>query len=150
MQKKWEGLIAKKADREYKSGRASDWLKFKCSKRQEFIIIGYSDPKGERIGFGALLIGYYEKDKLKYAGKVGTGFEDDMLKFLSRKLTSIERKTSPLKEEVKEKNVHWVKPELVGEVGYTEWTGDGKLRHPRFLGLRRNKNPDKVIREDKG
>ncbi len=148
--KKWEGVIAKKADSEYKHGRGSHWLKFKCSNQQEFIIIGYTDPQGERIGFGALLIGYYKKEKLKYAGKVGTGYNDKMLKKLSKMLSSIERKKSPLKEKVNQKQVHWVKPKLVGEIGFTEWTSDGKLRHPRFLGLRRDKNPEDVAREDKG
>lgn len=148
--KKWEGLIAKKADSEYKNGRAGDWLKFKCTNQQEFVIIGYTDPKGERTGFGALLIGYYQKDKLKYAGKVGTGYNNKMLEQLSKKLLSVESKTSPIEDYVKEKQIHWVKPELVAEIGFTEWTSNGKLRHPRFIGLRRDKNPDKVIREDKG
>jgi bifunctional non-homologous end joining protein LigD len=148
--KNWEGIIAKNAASEYKSGRGNNWLKFKCTKQQEFVIIGYTDPQGERIGFGALLIGYYERDKLNYAGKVGTGYNDDMLKHLRKKLSSIERKTSPLNENIKEKRVHWVRPKLICEVGFSEWTSDGKLRHPRFLGLRRDKNPGKVVREDKG
>ncbi len=148
--KKWEGLVAKKADSPYKHSRSGDWLKFKCSNQQEFIIIGYTNPRGERIGFGALLIGYYKSKTLKYAGKVGTGFNDKMLYQLSKKLSRIERKTPPLEEDVHGKNIHWVKPELVGEVGFTEWTKDGKLRHPRFMGLRRDKNPKDVVREDKG
>ena len=145
--KRWEGLIAKDGSSTYKHSRSSDWLKFKCSNQQEFVIGGYTDPQGERIGFGALLIGFYKKDKLLYAGKVGTGYDDETLKRLSKRLRKLERKTSPYDEKVKEKNVHWVTPELVGEVGFTEWTSGHKLRHPRFLGLRRDKDAKDVTRE---
>ncbi len=146
--KGWEGLIAKDGTSTYTHSRSSDWLKFKCSKQQEFVIGGYTDPQGARTGFGALLIGFYKKDKLLYAGKVGTGYDDETLKRMSKRLHSIERKTSPYDERVKEKNVHWVSPELVGQVGFTEWTSDHKLRHPRFMGLRRDKYPKEVIREE--
>ncbi len=145
--KKWEGLIAKEINSSYKHKRSQKWLKFKCSNQQEFLIIGYTDPEGERIGFGALLVGYYKKDELKYAGKVGTGYSDELLKKLSMKLSKLERKSSPLTEEVKEKNVHWVTPKLVGQIGFTEWTKDGKLRHPRFLGLRNDKKAKNIVRE---
>ena len=145
--KGWEGLIAKDGSSSYKHSRSSDWLKFKCSNQQEFVIGGYTDPQGERIGFGALLIGYYKKDKFLYAGKVGTGYDDETLRRMSKRLRKLERKTPPFDEKVKEKNVHWVTPELVGEVVFTEWTSGHKLRHPRFLGLRRDKDAKDVTRE---
>jgi len=124
-------------------------LKFKCINQQEFVIGGFTEPEGARIGFGALLIGYYEEDELIYAGKVGTGFDDKMLKNLSERLKDNIEKSSPFKDnnDPQIKNVQWVKPELVAEIGFTEWTEDGKLRHPRFLGLRRDKRPQDVKRE---
>jgi len=144
----WEGIIAKRADSIYRHSRSSDWLKFKCVNQQEFVIGGYTEPQGSRIGFGALLVGYYEDDDLRYAGKVGTGYDEDMLRRLSDRLTSIERKTCPFGDtDIATKGVHWVQPKLVGEVGFTEWTSDGRLRHPRFLGLRRDKAPEDVVRE---
>jgi bifunctional non-homologous end joining protein LigD len=146
--KKWEGLIAKKSDSGYKHGRSAKWLKFKCINRQEFVIGGYTDPEGERIGFGALLIGYYKGNKLIYAGKVGTGYDDNMLEKMSKRLSGLERKTSPFENFGNgSKGMHGVSPRLVGEIGFAEWTTDGKLRHPRFLGLRRDKSPKKVVRE---
>jgi DNA ligase D-like protein (predicted ligase) len=146
--KGWEGLIAKDAGAKYIHGRSKKWLKFKCVNRQEFVIVGYTDPEGERKGFGALLIGYYEDDKLRYAGKVGTGYNDQMLKTLSEKMKKIETNNKPVSgEDIKEDNVHWIKPKLVGEVAFTEWTGDGKLRHPAFQGLRDDKKPEHVHRE---
>ncbi len=146
--KGWEGLIAKDGGAGYKHSRSSDWLKFKCAKQQEFVIGGYTDPQGTRKGFGALLIGFYKNGKFLYAGKVGTGYDDETLQRISEKLRKLERKTSPYDEKVKEKNVHWVSPELVGQVGFTEWTSGHKLRHPRFMGLRRDKQPKDVIREE--
>lgn len=147
--KGWEGLIAKRADSPYRSTRSRDWLKFKCVHQQEFIIVGYTDPHGERIGFGALLIGYYEEGELHYAGEVGTGYDDELLKNLHEKLEKIERDTPPVVDkDVPGKEVHWVKPKLVGEVGFTEWTRKGRLRHPRFLGLRDDKAPEDVVREE--
>ena len=142
--KGWEGIMAKKADSKYKSSRTRDWLKFKCSNRQEFIIIGYTNPQRSRIGFGALLIGYYDKGKLKYGGKVGTGYDDKFLKEFSKKLKQIETEKAYYP---KLKGAHFVRLKYVGEVGFTEWTNDGKLRHPRFLGLRRDKRPRTVVRE---
>jgi len=147
-QKRWEGIMAKHAGSTYSHGRSSKWLKFKCSRRQEFVIGGYTDPKGERKGFGALLIGYYDGDNLRYAGKVGTGFDHRMLENLRDRFGSIERKTSPFSNpDTDDSTVHWVTPELVGEVSFTEWTSDGKLRHPSFVGLRRDKDPRSVERE---
>ncbi len=145
--KGWEGLIAKRASSPYRHSRSRDWLKFKCGNRQEFVIGGYTDPKGSRVGFGALLVGTYEKEALRYAGRVGTGYDDALLEKLGARLRSLERETCPFAERPRVKGVHWVRPALVGEVGFTEWTGDGKLRHPRFLGLRPDKSPKQVKRE---
>lgn len=150
--KGWEGLIAKRADAPYTHGRSRDWLKLKCVNEQELVIGGWTEPRGSRTGFGALLVGYYQDGELRYAGMVGTGFDEDMLDRLSRSLRQRERKTPPFArdDELPAKGVHWAAPELVGEVGFTEWTGAGKLRHPRFLGLRRDKDPQDVVREDQG
>jgi bifunctional non-homologous end joining protein LigD len=146
-----EGLIAKRASSEYVHARSSDWLKFKCAHGQEFVIGGFTDPQRARKGFGALLVGYYDGDELRYAGKVGTGYTDEMLEELRSKLERSERKTPPFAEdELPSKGVHWVSPRLVAEVGFTEWTGDGRLRHPRFLGLRDDKAPRRVVRERSG
>lgn len=146
--KGWEGLIAKKASAAYAHGRSKNWLKFKCINQQEFVIAGFTDPEGERIGFGALLIGYYKNDNLKYAGKVGTGYDDDTLEEMSNRLKKIEQKEAPFSQvDFSTKGVHWVKPKFVAEVGFSEWTEDGKLRHPRYLGLRRDKKPKNVVRE---
>jgi DNA ligase D-like protein (predicted ligase) len=146
-QKGWEGLIVKKKHSNYVHSRSSDWQKFKCVNEQEFVIGGYTEPQGERLEFGALLLGYYKNNKLKYAGKVGTGFSDEILKNLGEKFKKNEQDESPFTEKINEKNVHWLKPKFVGEVGFTEWTKDNKLRHPRFLGLRRDKPAKKVHKE---
>ncbi len=150
--KGWEGIIAKKASSAYVHSRSSNWLKFKCVKRQEFVICGFTDPEGERKSFGALLLGYYSKDSLVYAGKVGTGFDEETLEDLGEKLSSLKTDDSPFEDRKggEGDNMHLVKPKLVCEVGFTEWTGDGKLRHPRYYGLRRDKGPKKVVREDTG
>ncbi|TDD41437.1 non-homologous end-joining DNA ligase [Saccharopolyspora elongata] len=143
----WEGLIAKRADRSYHGGRSRDWLKFKCVADQEFVIGGYTDPKGSRFGFGALLVGYYQESRLRYAGKVGTGYDERTLRDLRGRLDELARERSPFVDPVAEPGAHWVAPELVAQVGFTEWTGDGKLRHPRFSGLRNDKRPRDVVRE---
>jgi len=145
--KGWEGVIAKRAASEYQHKRSADWLKFKCAEGQELVIGGFTAPKGSRIGFGALLVGYYEDGALHYAGKVGTGFDDEFLAEFRKRLDRLARKTSPFAEQIGEKDVTWVSPELVGEFGFTEWTRSGKLRHPRFLGLRWDKAPEEVVRE---
>jgi bifunctional non-homologous end joining protein LigD len=147
-EKGWEGVIAKRADSVYRHSRSTDWLKFKCAKGQELVIGGFTEPQGSRIGFGALLVGYYEGDSLRYAGKVGTGYDDDFLEEFRERLDKLIRETCPFDEEVKEKEVTWVTPKLVGEFGFTEWTEDGRLRHPRFLGLRRDKAAKNVVREE--
>ncbi len=145
--KGWEGIIAKKADGPYVHARSRDWLKFKCVNRQELVIGGYTDPKGSRKGFGALLLGYYEDGELRYAGKVGTGFDDETLVAMHERMQKLERSTSPFTDEIRAKGVHWITPKLVGEVAFTEWTSDGKLRHPRYVGLRDDKPARKVRRE---
>ncbi|MGH7587801.1 MAG: non-homologous end-joining DNA ligase [Gemmatimonadota bacterium] len=147
--KGWEGLIAKRADSVYLQRRSRDWLKLKCVARQELVVGGWTDPQGGRVGLGALLVGVYDDGDLRYAGKVGTGFDDETLRDLGRRLSSIERKTPPFadRDVIPPKGVHWTSPKLVAEVGFTEWTSDGKLRHPRFLGLRRDKDPKDVVRE---
>lgn len=147
-QQGWEGIIAKKASSLYLSKRSQDWLKFKVNQAQEFVICGYTDPQGKRIGFGALLIGYYQGKQLKYAGKVGTGYDTQMLKSLSGQLKTLQQDLPPFKEPVLEKNAHWVSPVLVCEVAFTEWTKEGKLRHPHFRGLRLDKAAHQVIKEE--
>jgi len=142
----WEGIIAKDATSTYVHSRSSRWLKFKCSNQQEFVIVGFTDPKGSRVGFGALLIGYFDDDgDLRYAGKVGTGYDDETLRTLRERMDDLERPEPPfVDEKLPHKGVHWLKPKLVGEFGYTELTRENRLRHPRFLGLRRDKSPTKV------
>jgi DNA ligase D-like protein (predicted ligase) len=148
--KGWEGIIAKNADSAYASMRSRDWLKFKCLNQQEFVIAGYTDPEGERVGFGALLVGYYEAGKLVYAGKVGTGYNAETLRRLSSQLRKLETTDSPFDAEpLSNRGVHWVKPNLVAQVAFGEWTSAGKLRQPRFLGLRTDKSPREVVREGK-
>jgi DNA ligase D-like protein (predicted ligase) len=143
-----EGVVAKRADAGYVHGRSPDWLKFKCVHDQEFVVVGYTDPRGSRAGFGALLLGYYEGDQLVYAGKVGTGFSQASLIRLAAQLTSLRQPNPDLRPGVvREKDVHWVAPRLVAQVGFTEWTTDGRLRHPRFLGLRDDKDARGVVRE---
>lgn len=145
----WEGVIAKRTDAPYRAGRSKDWLKLKCVLEQEFVIGGFTDPKGGRTGFGALMIGYHEDGALRYGGEVGTGFNERTLTDLSSKLRAMETDRSPFADHPKAfKGEHFVKPKLVGQVGFSEWTRDGKLRHPRFLGLRTDKKPKDVVREN--
>jgi DNA ligase D-like protein (predicted ligase) len=148
--KGWEGIIAKNADSVYQSTRSRDWLKFKCLNQQEFVIAGYTDPQGERVGFGALLVGYYEAGKLVYAGKVGTGYDTATLRRLGGQLKKLEISHSPFQSDaLPSRGVHWVKPNLVAQIAFGEWTSAGKLRQPRFLGLRSDKAPREVVRERK-
>jgi len=151
--KGWEGLIAKRAASPYVGRRSSDWLKFKCVNEQEFVIGGFTDPKGTRAGFGALLVGYHENGRLRYAGRVGTGYSFDLLRSLHAQMRELERDTPPFvrgPSGLPRDGVHWIEPKLVGEIGFAEWTRDGRLRHPRFLGLRRDKDPKEVVRERPG
>ena len=143
----WEGLIAKRADAAYVRGRSDAWLKLKCDSGQELVIGGFTEPSGSRVALGALLVGYQQGERLRYAGKVGTGFDTATLGTLRRRLDRIERESSPFDDEVREKAVHWVRPELVAQIGFTEWTRAGRLRHPRFLGLRDDKRAADVVRE---
>jgi DNA ligase D-like protein (predicted ligase) len=146
----WEGLVAKRADSPYSGTRSRDWLKFKCENAQEFVIGGYTDPQRSRVGFGALLLGYYDADGgLVYAGKVGTGFSNQLLRSLHATLSGLEQDRSPFSrgKPLSLRGVHWVKPRLVGEVGFSEWTADGELRHPRFQGMRDDKEARDVVRE---
>jgi DNA ligase D-like protein (predicted ligase) len=146
--KRWEGVIAKNGDSIYVSQRSRNWLKFKCVKEQEFVIGGFTEPKGHRIALGALLVGYYEAGTLIYAGKVGTGYDNTTLSYLGEQLSRLETSVCPfVGDAMPHHSVHWVKPRLVAEIGFTEWTAGGKLRHPRFLGLRTDKKPRDVVRE---
>ena len=147
--KGWEGLIAKRADSAYSTSRSKDWLKFKCDRSQELVIGGYTAPRGSREELGALLTGYYHGGELRYAGKVGTGFDGATLKDLAGRMRPLQRSDPPFSDarDIKERTATWVKPELVAEIGFTEWTRRGRLRHPRFLGLRFDKAAAKVVRE---
>jgi bifunctional non-homologous end joining protein LigD len=144
-----EGLIAKRADSPYAPGRSRDWLKFKCVNEQEFVVVGWTDPRGSRSGLGALLVGYHDGSDLRFAGKVGTGFGRAEIARLTARLAPIERPGPPVADAtgLPRSGVHWVEPELVAQVGFGEWTDDGKLRHPRYLGLRDDKDPGEVTRE---
>jgi DNA ligase D-like protein (predicted ligase) len=144
----WEGLIAKRDDATYRGGRTDAWLKFKCEAGQELVIVGWTDPEGSRVALGALLLGYHEGDDLVYAGKVGTGFSQKVLRDLHDKLSRIELDESPCtRGTLPRKGVHWAKPELVAQLAFTEWTSAGQLRHPRYLGLRDDKRATDVVRE---
>ncbi|MFX0577919.1 non-homologous end-joining DNA ligase [Nocardia nepalensis] len=143
-----EGVIAKSADSRYAGRRSTDWLKFKCVRDQEFVIGGYTAPRGSRIGLGALLVGYHSGRDLVYAGKVGTGFDTATLHSLHDQLSGIEQHSPPFTRDlVRQPDARWVRPELVAQVAFTEWTRDGKLRHPRYTGLRIDKNADDVVKE---
>ena len=143
-----EGLMAKRADSPYRATRSSDWRKLKCHAEQELVIGGFTAPQGSRTDFGALLVGYYEDGRLSYAGKVGTGFDQATLRDLGARLRKLERDDSPfLDVHPIPRGTHWVEPELVGQIAFTEWTRDGRLRHPRFLGLRNDKVAADVVRE---
>jgi len=144
----WEGLIAKRADSIYVSKRSPDWLKFKCVNEEELVIGGYTNPGGSRTHFGALLLGYYKNKKLQYAGKVGTGFNEKILKELGALLKKYTTNICPfVNYDDPIANVHWVKPILVCEVRFSEWTKDNKLRHPSYLGLRVDKDAKAVVQE---
>lgn len=143
----WEGVIAKRADSPYVSTRSRDWLKLKCNRAQELVIGGWTEPRGSRTRLGAILVGYWEGDELRYAGKVGTGFDHVTLERLGDQLERLERQTPPFAPGDLPRSAHWAEPELVAEVAFTEWTRDGRLRHPRFEGLRDDKPAREVVRE---
>jgi bifunctional non-homologous end joining protein LigD len=146
----WEGVIAKRADSPYRATRSRDWLKFKCEAGQELVIGGFTAPRGSRTDFGALLLGYHDSDgELRYAGKVGTGFDRATLSALGGRLRGLRRDTSPFssRDSIRERDISWVEPTLIAELAFTEWTSAGRLRHPRFLGLRDDKAAEEVVRE---
>jgi bifunctional non-homologous end joining protein LigD len=143
-----EGVIAKRADSPYTGRRSRDWLKLKCHAEQELVIGGFTAPKGSRTDFGALLVGYNENGALRYAGKVGTGFGHETLRELGARLRELEQDSSPFPPfKPIPPGTRWVRPELVAQIGFAEWTRDGRLRHPRFLGLRDDKPAREVVRE---
>ncbi|OYQ31889.1 DNA ligase D [Flavobacterium cyanobacteriorum] len=143
-----EGLIAKKITSRYViNKRSKEWLKIKVTKEQEMVIGGFTDPKGSRSGFGSLLLGYYENGELIYSGKCGTGFNEDSLKDMHKKLKKLEIQKPHFSVKPKERGAHWIKPELVAQIKYTEWTETGSLRHPVFIALRNDKDPKDVTRE---
>ncbi|MGZ3705295.1 MAG: DNA ligase D [Bdellovibrionota bacterium] len=144
-----EGIISKLADSPYESGRGGSWTKSKCARRQEFVIGGFTEPGGTRAHLGALLVGVYDQGKLRFTGKIGTGFSDATLRTLFKKLHRLETKACPFSLSApKEKGIHWVKPALVAEAVFSDWTADGKLRAPVFQGLRADKNPRLIVREE--
>jgi bifunctional non-homologous end joining protein LigD len=147
--KGWEGLVAKRADSAYTDKRSRDWLKLKCEQGQELVIGGFTAPKGSRTDFGALLLGYYDGDALRYAGKVGTGFDAAALRSLGGQLEDLRQPESPFADpaSIRERDARWVSPTLVAQLGFSEWTPAGRLRHPRFLGLRDDKPAREVVRE---
>jgi bifunctional non-homologous end joining protein LigD len=145
----WEGVIAKRRDSLYEHRRSPHWLKMKCEASQELVVGGFTDPQGGRVGLGALLVGYFERDDFVFAGKVGTGLNTKLLLELRAQLDAIEIPKPPFTKAVglPKLRAHWVRPELVVQVGFIEWTVHGKLRHPRFLGVRHDKPAREVVRE---
>ena len=144
-----EGVIGKRKDSPYVSRRSSNWIKLKCTHRQEFVIVGYTDPEGSRIGLGSLLLAIHdEAGNLRYAGRVGSGFDEKTLKVLKEKLSALSVERSPLFDKPAEARGHWVQPKLVAEVSFSEWTPDGRVRHSIFHGLRSDK-PASVITQEK-
>jgi bifunctional non-homologous end joining protein LigD len=142
----WEGVIAKRRGSLYEHRRSPHWLKMKCELAQEFVVGGFTDPQGKRVGLGALLVGYFEKDDFVFAGKIGTGFDTKLLLEVREQLDKIEIPKPPFTKSVGLPRVraHWVKPEIVVQVGFIEWTVHGKLRHPRLLGVRTDKDAREV------
>jgi len=136
-QEGWEGVIAKRRGSVYEHRRSRHWLKMKCELSQEFVVGGFTDPQGARVGLGALLVGHYEEDEFCFAGKIGTGFDTKLLLDLRTKLDQLEIAKSPFTKAVglPRLRVHWVTPEIRVDVGFIEWTGHGKLRHPRLLAV---------------
>jgi bifunctional non-homologous end joining protein LigD len=147
-----EGIVSKRADLPYRSGRTKDWLKVKCLRRQEFAIVGFTDPEKSRVGFGALLLAVNdEKGELAFAGKVGTGFNERTLRELRARMDGLEIRKPAFRNPprgAEARRSHWLRPQLVGEVAFTEWTREGILRHPTFQGLREDKSPDEIVREE--
>lgn len=145
----WEGVIAKRRGSVYEQRRSPHWLKMKCELAQEFVVGGFTDPQGKRVGLGALLVGYYESDDLVFAGKIGTGFNTQLLLDLRAQLDQIEIAKPLFTKAVglPRLRAHWVQPQIVVQVGFIQWTKYNKLRHPRLLGIRHDKPAREVVRE---
>ena len=145
----WEGVIAKRRGSPYEHRRSKHWLKMKCEASQELVVGGFTDPQGARVGLGALLVGYYEGGDFVFAGKIGTGFDTKLLLDLRKRLDAIELPESPFTKAtgLPRLRAHWVRPEIVVQVAFIEWTVHGKLRHPRLLGVRFDKNARDVVKE---
>jgi bifunctional non-homologous end joining protein LigD len=145
----WEGVIAKRRDSRYEHRRSPHWLKMKCEASQELVVGGFTDPQGGRVGFGALLVGYFEGSDFVFAGKVGTGFDTKLLLDLRARLDAIQLPSTPFTRAVglPRLRAHWVQPEIVVQVAFIEWTVHGKLRHSRLLGIRTDKAPQDVTKE---
>jgi bifunctional non-homologous end joining protein LigD len=137
----WEGIIAKRRDSVYEQRRSPLWQKMKCEASQELVVGGFTDPRGSRVGLGALLVGYFDHDDFVFAGKVGTGFDRALLRGLRARLDALEIPETPFTRAVglPRSRVHWARPEIVAQVAFIEWTGHGKLRHPRLVGIRDDK-----------
>ena len=154
-QQGWEGVIAKRRDSVYEQRRSPNWLKMKCELAQELVVGGFTEPQGKRAGLGALLVGYYEGDDFVFAGKIGTGFNTELLLDLRAKLDRLEIDKAPFTKAIglprskvgNSLRAHWVRPEVVVQVGFIQWTKHNKLRHPRLLGIRHDKDPHEVVRE---
>lgn len=147
--KGWEGVIAKRKDSVYEQRRSPHWLKMKVEASQELVVGGFTEPQGARVGLGALLVGYYEGEDFVFAGKLGTGFDSKLLRSLRAELDALELAKAPFTkaEGLPKKAVHWVKPQVVVQVAFMEWTSHGKLRHPRLLGVRTDKLARDVTRD---
>ena len=145
----WEGVIAKRRDSVYEQRRSPHWQKMKCEASQELVIGGFTDPRGTRVGLGALLVGYFDQDELVFAGKVGTGFDRKLLLELRARLDALKIPKAPFTRAVglPRSGAHWVKPEVVVQVAFIQWTGNDKLRHPRLVGIREDKLARQVVRE---
>jgi len=145
----WEGVIAKRRGTPYEHRRSPHWLKMKCEASQELVVGGFTDPQGGRVGFGALLVGYFEGDDFVFAGKVGTGFDTKLLLELRARLDVLEIEKTPftIAKGLPRLRAHWVRPEIVVQVSFIEWTVHGKLRHSRLIGIRTDKSPREVTRE---
>ena len=143
-----EGIIAKRRDALYQERRSRDWLKIKTQMRQECVIGGWTEARGSRKHFGALLLGVYEGGQLVFVGSAGTGFDEKKLRAISAQLKPLERKTPAFDDPPKtDTRAHWVRPELVAEIGFTEWTRDGVMRHPVFIAMRVDKDAKSIRRE---
>ena len=142
----WEGVIAKRRGSPYEHRRSKHWLKMKCEASQELVVGGFTDPQGTRVGLGALLVGYYESGDFVFAGKIGTGFDTKLLLDLRSRLDAIELPGSPFTKAtgLPRLRMHWVRPEIVVQVAFIEWTVHGKLRHPRLLGVRSNNDVNDI------